>query len=44
MELIHCQIYMKLNDFSNAMMLVTKTIASLDESNEGNLGKLRLLA
>jgi len=26
------------------MILVTKTIASLDENNEGNFGRLRLMA
>jgi hypothetical protein len=41
-ELMHCQIYIELGEFSNAMLLITKTIASLG-SHDGNFGRLRLV-
>ena len=41
---MHCQIYINLSDFSSAMILITKTLATLDEANDGNLGQLRLQA
>jgi hypothetical protein len=43
-ELMHCQIYINLGDFSSAMILITKTLASLEEQNNGNFGHLRLEA
>lgn len=44
MELLHCQTYIDLGDYSTAMILVTKTLASLEENNNGNFGKLKLLS
>ena len=41
---MHCQIYINLGEFSSAMILITKTLATLDEANDGNLGQLRLQA
>lgn len=43
-ELIHCQLYIDLGDLSSAMILITKTIASLNENNDGNFGKIKLMS
>eukprot|EP00347_Sterkiella_histriomuscorum_P022054 403331848 len=43
-ELLHCRLYLQLQDYSSAMLIVTKTLASLKENNTGNFGKLRMQA
>jgi hypothetical protein len=40
-ELFHCQIYLDLDDYPSAMIVLTKTMASL-EQYEGTFGKTRL--
>jgi hypothetical protein len=42
-ELLHSQIYIELGDFSQAMIQVTKTIASL-EKHQGDMSRLNVLA
>ena len=42
-ELLHCQIYLDLDDYPSAMIISTKTLASLDHY-EGTFGKTRLKA
>ena len=42
-ELLHSQIYIELGDFSQAMIQVTKTIASL-EKHKGDMSRLNALA
>lgn len=42
-ELLHVQIYIELEDYSQAMMVITKILASM-ENHEGNFGRLKIEA
>jgi len=42
-ELLHCQMYLELEDFAQAMITISKTLASLS-NYPGTLGKIKMIA